>query len=108
MTVDNISKNENIQNILVNAPRNNKQCSNLKFLAKNKSLLTQDQWWNALCQAYEYQDGDFVKSFNIFPNLESTVVHPGLQNDLNFIFKYLYEVKKIRASSNQILLLHVL
>ena len=93
MTVDNISNNENIQNILVNAPRNNKQCSNLKFLAKNKSLLTQDQWWNALCQAYEYQDGDFVKSFNIFPNLESTVVHPGLQNDLNFIFKYLYEVK---------------
>ena len=39
MTVDNISKDENIQNILVNAPRNNKQCSNIKFLAKNKSIL---------------------------------------------------------------------
>ena len=56
-------------------------------------MLTQDQWWNALCQSYEFQDGSFVKSFNIYPNLESTVVHAGLQDDLNFIFKYLYDVK---------------
>jgi hypothetical protein len=40
MTVDNINKDEALQNILVNAPRNSKQCSNLKFLAKNKSILS--------------------------------------------------------------------
>ena len=94
MTVDNISKDEAIQNILVQAPRNSKQCANLKFLAKNKSILSQDQWWNALCQSYEYQDGTFVKSINIYTNLESTVVHPGLQDDLNFIMKVLYDVKR--------------
>lgn len=93
MTRLGVSEESTVLEVMVNCPKSHKQIRNLKEIAVAKSKHSQDEWYNAFVLVSQIKDGEFVKSFNIFPNLEITLADPQMIKEYSFLVKILHEGK---------------
>ena len=82
-----VGENTSVAEIMVKLPRNHRQVVNLKKTALDKDRRSHDSLYNAYCVAGELKDGTFVKSYNIYPRLEMTLLDDRLGDELAFLLK---------------------
>jgi hypothetical protein len=87
MTRLGVGEDTSVAEIMVKLPRNHRQVVNLKKTALDKDKRSHDALYNAYCVAGELKDGTFVKSYNIYPRLQMTLLDDRLGDELGFLLK---------------------
>ena len=82
-----VGEESTVAEVMVKLPRNHRQVVNLKKTVLDKDRRSHDALYNAYCVAGELKDGMFVKSYNIYPRLQMTLLDDRLGEELSFLLK---------------------